>query len=126
VPKNGQQFRGLDLGDGPLPDPGEGVQLEPLDCGFRMDRGPAGRELLVPLPRNDLEAVLHLAPRRLLSLADLSGISAVGDLLSRSVAPLPRINEGYLRVGAEGDAFLLVVEAVLEAPPLPPLAETCR
>jgi len=124
--RDSQQFRRFDLSDGPLPDPGKCVPLEPLDRGIRMDRRPARRELLVPLPRYDLEAVLHLALRSLLCFALLAGIDAVGDLLPRSFAALPRINKGNLRIGAEGDQFLLIVEAVLEAPPLPPLAATCR
>lgn len=119
APQDGQQLRRFDLGNRPLPDPGEGVPLKPLDRSFCMDRRPAGRELLVPLPRDDLEAVLHLAPRRLLCLADLAGVYAVRDLLPRIVAPHPCVSEGYFGVGAEGDELLLVVEAVLESPPLP-------
>lgn len=117
-----EQIRSGDLKDRPLPERREDVLFEdPVELRQRAlpARFQAMRLEVAPALEDGFEGVVGGEGRRPALLAAMgAGIDPFGDEGARLVAPLTRVLEADLRVGAERDPDLLAVPVEAEMPVL--------
>ena len=116
---HGQQLRCLELGNRFGSDPGKDIAFQLAANPVGMTCGPVRRVLREPFPAHGFETVpCPLAFRLLLSLPVGARVDVLGQKLPGLVTPLPGQFQRHVGIESKGDAFLLVGEAILEAPGL--------
>ena len=116
----GKEVRRAQFGNGASAQLGEGENLQPPQDAGSMARRPLADLLCVPFPRHILEGLRRRGDFHLCGLAFCAGVYAACEQLFCGNGARAGILERDERINAQGKAFFLSSETILETPELPP------
>jgi hypothetical protein len=120
APQYGQQFRGVNFGNWPRPDPREHVKLKAAKDLFGVGRCPRRLVPGKPFPRHSLEAMgCPFDDGPLPRFTVQARIDTAGQKLPRFIAFLTGLGNGNVRISAKGKSLLFSLGAIVHPPQFP-------